>query len=165
MALHRSLPEGTRVLAVRTQMGQRLQPVFHVVTVLPAAFFEQRVSQPCDFLMRWLNDCANRYFHRVIPLRVVAWLMPVSRGLAAGSINALRIKPLLPMTNDALFHSVPFRGFLSGLSPADVRLVCVRTEPPTAFKNREAVARSQVASMQRRSPHGRRFLIEASEQE
>src|SRR5688572_12997728 len=37
--------------------------------------------------------------------------------------------------------------------------------PPTAFKNRESVARSQVASMRRRSLGERRFPIESGEQE
>jgi hypothetical protein len=72
--------------AVRTQMGLCLQPVFHVVTVLPSAFFEQRVGHPCDFLLRWLDDSANRFFHKAIPLRVLVWLTPVIAATCRGQV-------------------------------------------------------------------------------
>ena len=58
---------GTRVLPVGTRMGFGLQPMFNIVTMLPAAFLEQVISDPCNFVLSWLNGGVKGFlFHRSI---------------------------------------------------------------------------------------------------
>jgi len=44
-------------------VGLRLQPMLHVVTVLPAAFFIQTVRQPRDFFTGWINNGVDGFLH------------------------------------------------------------------------------------------------------
>ena len=147
-----------------------------------------RRDRPSGRLLRTRNRPAVRFPHALVQ-RLCEWMFSwvdsvTSCGLSnacrtwsAGpgqngktyclpirSISALRIKPLLAMTNDALIHSISFSGLSIRpiASPMFGSCAFAPSRPPI---QESAICCSVTAASMRRSLDRLRFLIEASEQE